>query len=191
MLVLASLVFLAPDKLIRRFAQIASVEGLTAEGRTKLWAETVPLIRSYPVFGCGLGGYETAFSRFKVSGVLVTDDFAHNDYLQLLAELGLVGFTIGAVLAVSVVRMALSKAVESEDQEERNFAVACVGSLAAILLHSLVDFNLYIPANAMLLAWIAGMTVGMLPQPGRMSGWERHGHLKVIAVEAAEIGSRR
>jgi hypothetical protein len=38
--------------------------------------------------------------------------------------------------------------------------VAGAGALAAILLHSLVDFNLYIPANAMLLAWIAGMVVG-------------------------------
>jgi hypothetical protein len=39
--------------------------------------------------------------------------------------------------------------------------VACAGALAAILLHSLADFNLYIPANAMLLAWIAGMTAGL------------------------------
>ena len=88
------------------------------------------LIRAYPVFGCGLGGYETAFSRFKISGVLVTDDFVHNDYLQLLAELGLVGFVIGAALAFSVVRMALRGAVKSSDPEARYFAVACVGALS-------------------------------------------------------------
>jgi O-antigen ligase len=148
------------------------------------------LIRAYPFFGCGLGGYETAFWRFKVSGVLVTDDFAHNDYLQLLAELGLVGFAIGATLAFSVVRMAVRRAVRSADPGARYFAVACAGALAAILLHSLADFNLYIPANAMLLAWIAGMTAGLRVQAGRMSGWERPGYLKVITLEAAEIGSR-
>jgi hypothetical protein len=38
----------------------------------------------------------------------------------------------------------------------RYSAVACTGALAAILLYSLADFNLYIPANAMLLEWIAG-----------------------------------
>src|SRR4029077_683865 len=139
-------------------ARFVSTDGLTGDGRTNLWAETIPLIRAYPVFGCGLGGYETAFSRFKKSGVLVTDDFAHNDYLQLLAELGLVGFVIGAVLAFSVVRMALRGAVMSSDPEVRYCAVASVGALAAIALHSLTDFNLYVPANAMLLAWIAGMT---------------------------------
>jgi O-antigen ligase len=160
-LVLAGFVFLPPDKLIARFAQLVSTDELTAGGRAQLWAETIPLIRAYPVFGCGLGGYETAFSRFKVSGVLVTDDFAHNDYLQLLAELGVVGFVIGATLAFSVVRMAVRRAVRSADPGARYFAVACAGALAAILLHSFADFNLYIPANAMLLAWIAGMTAGI------------------------------
>jgi O-antigen ligase len=96
-----------------------------------------------------------------VSEPLLTDDFAHNDYLQLLAELGLVGFAIGATLAFSVVRTAVRRAVISADPGARYFAVACAGALAAILLHSLVDFNLYIPANAMLLAWIAGMTAGV------------------------------
>ena len=43
--------------------------------------------------------------------------------------------------------------------------MACAGALAAILVHSLADFNLYIPANAMLLAWIAGMTAGLRNGP--------------------------
>jgi len=61
-LVLAAFVFLPPDKLILRFAQLN--DELTAGGRAQLWAETIPLIGAYPFFGCGLGGYETAFSKF-------------------------------------------------------------------------------------------------------------------------------
>jgi len=190
-LVLVGFVFLPPDKLILRFAQIASVEGLTAEGRINLWAATIPLIKAYPFFGCGLGGYETAFMRFKAFDPLLTDDFAHNDYLQLLAELGVMGFAIGATLAFSVVRTAVRRAVGSRDPGARYFAVACAGALAAILVHSLADFNLYIPANAMLLVWIAGMTAGLRFQVSRMSDWERPAYPKGITVEAAEIGSRR
>ena len=160
-LVLAGFVFLPPERLIQRFARFVSTDGLTGEGRSDLWAETIPLIRAYPVFGCGLGGYETAFSRFKISGVLVTDDFAHNDYLQLLAELGLVGFVIGAALAFSVVRTALRGAVKSSDPESALFRGGMCRRSAAIALHSLADFNLYIPANAMLLAWIAGMAMAV------------------------------
>jgi O-antigen ligase len=157
--VLAGFVFLPPDKLITRFVQLVSTDP-TGEGRAQLWAETLPLIKAYPVFGCGLGGYETAFIKFMMSEPLVTDDFEHNDYLQLLAELGLVGFAIGAAQAFDAVRTAARKAVGSRDPWARYFAVACAGVLATILVHSLADFNLYIPANAILLACIAGMTSG-------------------------------
>jgi O-antigen ligase len=180
-LVLAGFVFLPPEKLVQRFAEFVSTDGLTDQGRTDLWAETIPLFRTYPVFGCGLGGYETAFSRFKISGVLVTDDFVHNDYLQLLAELGLLGFVIGAALAFSVVRIALRSAVNSSDPEMRYFAVASVGALSTIALHSLADFNLYIPANAMLLAWIAGMAVAIGSRESTMRARERLEHPNVSA----------
>jgi O-antigen ligase len=190
-LVLAGFVFLPPDRLILRFAQLVSPDGLTADGRINLWSETIPLIRAYPVFGCGLGGYETAFWKFKVSGVLVTDDFAHNDYLQLMAELGLVGFLIGAALAFCIVRKTIRGAMDFSDPEARYFAVACAGALAAILLHSLVDFNLYIPANTMLLAWIAGMAAGNRLQASSVSEWERLGYRKVVTIEAAAAGSRQ
>jgi putative inorganic carbon (HCO3(-)) transporter len=190
-LVLAGFVFLPPEKLVQRFAKFVSADGLTSEGRTDLWVEAIPLIRAYPLFGCGLGGYETAFSRFKISGVLVTDDFAHNDYLQLLAELGLLGFVIGAALAFSVVRMASRSAVNTSDPEARYFAVACAGALSTIALHSLADFNLYIPANAMLLAWIAGMAVAIELRATMMNVRERLEALNVTTGEAVQIGSRR
>ncbi len=187
-LVLAGFVLLPPQKLIQRFAEFISTDGLSSEGRTDLWVETLPLIKASPLFGCGLGGYETAFSRFKVSGVLVTDDFAHNDYLQLLAELGVVGFAIGATLAFSVVRIALRHARKFADAEARYLAVASLGALVAIALHSLADFNLYIPANAMLLAWIAGMTMSLGVREISGSMPERFGQRNVDADEAAEIG---
>jgi O-antigen ligase len=166
-LVLAGFVLLPPNRLIQRFGEFVSVDGPTSGGRTVLWAEAIPLIRAYSVFGCGLGGYETAFSRFKISGMLLTVDFAHNDYLQLFAELGLIGFVIGAALAFSVVSAALLGAMKSADPQARHFGVACIGALTAIAVHSLADFNLYIPANAMLLAWIAGVAVAVGSEPMR------------------------
>ena len=93
--------------------------------------------------------------------------------MQLLAELGLAGFAILAVPACSLVMSTLRKAAVSQDPEGRYFAVACAGALAAILLHSLADFNLYIPANAMLLAWIAGMTPEARPPSAILSRWEQ------------------
>ena len=53
----------------------------------------------------------------------------------------MVGFAIGATLAFSVVRTAVRKSVEFRDPGARYFAVACAGALAAILVHSLADFD--------------------------------------------------
>ena len=188
-LVLAGFVFLPPDRLIQRFGDFISTDGVNFGLRTDLSAETIPLIRAYPVFGCGLGDYMTAFSKFKRSEMLLTIDFAHNDYLQLLAELGLVGFAIGAALAFSVVRMALRGAVKSSDPEARYFAVACVGALSAIAVHSLADFNLYIPANAMLLAWIAGMAVAVELRESKTNVRERLAVPNVTTAKVVEVGS--
>jgi O-antigen ligase len=189
-LALAGFIFLPPDKLVVRFAQLVSTDP-TGEGRAQLWAETIPLIKAYPVFGCGLGGYETAFLKFKAFDPLVTDDFAHNDYLQLLAELGMVGFAIGATLALSVVRTAVRKAVNSTDPGTRYFAVACAGALAAILVHSLADFNLYIPANAMLLAWMAGMTAGLRNCRLSTADWRLSAEDVVIPVFQSPIANQQ
>lgn len=85
LLVVASFFLLPPEKLIARFAP----DELKADDRTELMRETLPLIRSYPLFGCGLGGFESAFYGARMTHPLITDVFAHNDYLQLLVDLGL------------------------------------------------------------------------------------------------------
>ena len=153
--VVLGFVFLPTDQLIARFADLAAGEEISAEGRAQAWRDTEPLIGAYPVFGCGLGAYESAFLRYKTVAPLFAVEFAHNDYLQLLAEFGGLGFTLLMLLMFRT----LMRAVRAADQagSGRWLALASVGSLAAILLHSLVDFNLYIPANAAVLAWIAGI----------------------------------
>jgi O-antigen ligase len=72
-----------------------------------------------------------------------------------MAELGLPGFACLLAVVVMAFRSALRRT--GPGHSGRFLAMACVGSLTAILLHSLVDFNMYIPANGMLAAWVAGM----------------------------------
>jgi hypothetical protein len=51
--------------MVQRFADLTSNEKLTADGRTELWAESIPVIRSYKLFGCGLNAYETAVAKYN------------------------------------------------------------------------------------------------------------------------------
>ena len=73
---------------------------------------------------------------------------AHNDYLQLLIETGLVGFGIMVWLVVTVYARALKKIKNWSNDVGGAVTLACLLGLTGILVHSAVDFNLQIPANA-------------------------------------------
>jgi len=91
-----------------------------------------------------------------------TADFAHNDYLQVLAELGIVGFAAGLVFVLRILIGVGRKVLYAHSIDERCRSIACVAAMTAMLLHSLVDFNMYVPANAMVFAWIAGVASASL-----------------------------
>jgi len=143
-LVTVLFIYLPPDQLIARFAELAATDEINAGMRLEIWKESLALISSYPLLGCGAGGYEAAFLMHKSVAPMNTVDYAHNDYLQGLAEMGAAGFGLWLAAALGIAGRA-----------RRNPAV--LGALAAIALHSLVDFNLYIPANSMAVAWVAGL----------------------------------
>ena len=154
-----ALFFLTPIQLLDRFSEH------TTDGRFSIWRNVPNVIAQFPLFGCGLGGFESAYLRFKDTMPLLIVDYAHNDYLQYCAELGLAGFTIaGVLLGLVVIRVARIAAGASR---ERWMGLACLGSVAAILAHSVVDFNLYVPANAAVLAWICGIGSSLAPSFAR------------------------
>jgi O-antigen ligase len=152
------LIFLAiPNGLLDRFADTPGGDELTADARLQIWKETLHLIDAYPIFGTGLGTYASAFQKYRASSLLSLVDFAHNDYLQLLAELGFAGFIPFAICGILVFIRLLRSAVTEARTRRRLLAAGCAASLCAIAMHSVVDFNLYIPANAMVVAWVAGI----------------------------------
>jgi O-antigen ligase len=151
LVLLVAFLVLPTDEWIARFASIAQTEDISGDARAQIWRDTLPMIRHYWVTGAGMGAYEPAFLPYKNVAPMNTVDYAHNDYLQYLVELGAVGFLIGlAVLGRCFYWLARGL--------DQNQLVAGVwGAVAAMAAHSLVDFNLYIPANAMVLAWILGL----------------------------------
>jgi O-antigen ligase len=156
--ILLCLVFLPIDPLIARFAELAAGEEISSDARAVLWQDTSRLILAYPLAGCGLGAYKSCFLRYKTVAPMFSVDFAHNDYLQVMAELGIPVMLAGLALVLRIYWNGVRTVETEEAPDNRYLALACTGSLTAILLHSLMDFNLYIPANALLMAWILGVT---------------------------------
>ena len=156
LLPLLAAVFLAPDNLIRRFGQLAG-EDISDDVRTRIWLDTFRLIADQPVLGCGLGAFAVEFTRHQTRDFGDAVTHAHNDDLQVAAELGLPGLGLRLALGFVTMRAAWDTARRTLVPDERCRALGCLGALTAFAVHSLVDFNLYIPANATALAWVAGI----------------------------------
>ena len=144
-------------------SQDASVRQLAFDGA---WAAA----REFWPAGSGLGSFAVVYPRFQPAAT--GNDFvehAHSDYVQLLMETGLPGVLLGAVaLALALAQAArLGKRIvgrHSLRSEEQYMLVAGLG-LVALLLHAWVDFNMRIPALAMLGAFLFG--VFLRPRAGQ------------------------
>jgi O-antigen ligase len=121
----------------------------------------IGILRDYPVFGSGGGTFYTAFPRYRGHDIVAYYDHAHNDYVQLLAETGAVGAGIVALIVFASFVAAVLAQSRRRDPLARGLAFAVVMGVAALAIHSTVDFNLQIPANALLFAvllalgWVA------------------------------------
>lgn len=156
LLIIAGFLWLPTDSFIARFADLPSSEGVSSEMRVQIWRETTKLIRDYLLLGCGAGSYGSCFLMYKQVAPMQTVDYAHNDYLQVLSEFGTIGFAAGAVLMGRIIQLTIRAARRGTSADQRYVAIACLGAMVAILLHSLVDFNMYVPANGLAFAWVLG-----------------------------------
>ncbi len=154
---LAGFSFLPKATLIARLAGFAQTSEIPAATRVQLWHDTARLIRDYPITGSGLGSFQSVFYQYKTAAPMHTAAFVQNDYLQLLAETGLIGFLLAAALLVHLLRRTLHGALYARSIDDRYLSIATTASLIAILLHALVDNSLYVPINAFVFAWILGI----------------------------------
>ncbi len=146
------------EKLAQRLEQ-TTVENV--QEREDPAAYAVPLIKDYPVFGAGPGTFYVAFPRYRPEKVVNFYDYTHNDYAQFAAESGLLGILLAGGFVVLSLGVALVAQWRRRDPLMRGISFASIMGVTAILIHSWVDFNLQIPANAVLfmvllaLCWIS------------------------------------
>ncbi|HWE50770.1 MAG TPA: O-antigen ligase family protein [Bryobacteraceae bacterium] len=165
----AAILLLPTDELINRFAlATASTQNVSGEIRLELWRDTTKMISAYPLTGSGLGTFESGLMLFKTAAPMNTADYAHNDYLQATAEAGIVAVLAGLIWVALVLTRAVRGVLSWENAPNHYLALGAAGSMIAILVHSLVDFNLYIPANQMVFAWICGIAAGSALQARRV-----------------------
>jgi len=130
--------------LLERFSK----EQLVKTGRADYAVNTLKLIKDYFVFGTGLGTYSYSYKMVERDyGDGAVLNHAHDDYLEVLAESGIIGGGSLIVLALGAFGYLLVKWMKHDSPFSEGVGLGCLAGIFAILIHSLSDFNLRIPAN--------------------------------------------
>ena len=154
----AGVVWLAPERVIDRItgSLSSSPSGAPLESgetfftsRGQIWKETLSMIGANPLIGVGLGAYEAVYPAYSASDGSLFVRYAHNDYLQVLADTGAFG---GAILIWFLIMTAklIAANLRSRDSFVAALAMGSGAAIVAILVHSTLDFNLQLPSNALL-----------------------------------------
>jgi len=144
------------DKVVER------VEGsaFSKETRDEVNRDSLPLIKDHLLLGAGAGSFYAVFPQYRQKDVVLLYDHAHNDYAQMLSEHGIIGVLPLLCLIFACLKNVIATLRERKTLLFQAMAFAPLMSIIAIALHSTVDFNLQIPANAatlvvvMSLAWV-------------------------------------
>ena len=148
------LLWLGPEPVINRATQgqLTSADPRAQTfftSRGWIWQDTWTMIRANPVLGVGLGAYETAYPIYTVTDGAQKVSEAHNDYLQILADGGIIGALL-ALWFLWLIFRAIFSGVRARDRLLGSLALGGGAAIVAMLVHSFFDFNLQIPSNALM-----------------------------------------
>jgi len=144
-------------RVVERIAQTTA----QTEDRDEVAGYALNMWKDYPVFGSGLGSFAVVFPRYSEDGTAASYAHAHNDYLEFAAETGLLGLSLLGLMVAMSFAAALRAQYLRRDPLMRGLSFAAMMGILALMIHSAVDFNLQIPANALtfmlvlVFAWIS------------------------------------
>jgi O-antigen ligase len=125
-------------------------------GRAHFWSVTVDVIKAYPVVGSGLGSFGVIYTVYDSRNGFYRLEQAHNDYLQTLADGGLIGGILGLAFLIILFGRGFTRR-ETDDKFRRGVATGALAGCFAVLIHSFFDFTLHTTSNALLFLILAAL----------------------------------
>jgi O-antigen ligase len=153
----AFIFWLGVSDAIGRFEQLTPAE-ISPGSRVSMYRDTWQIFVHHPWLGTGLGTLRVVYPRYAsyyYHGLMV--DHAHNDYLELLADMGVVGGLCGLSFIALLFWRGLTGVRSPDGNARLPVRAGSITACAGLLLHSLVDFNLHIPSNALLFLLLASV----------------------------------
>ncbi len=159
---------LSSTSVIKRILTLEEKHDLSSfSSRLKTWGGVVEMIQDYPLFGSGPGTFAVVYTQYHPPGYTRRSYFAHNDYLHFISE---TGFPMAVVIVWVIIvfyRHGFKK-MKNRSRLVHGITLGAMSGITAILIHSISDFNLHIPANALLFTVLAAIVVSPVPISKKM-----------------------
>lgn len=149
--------WLDPGDILGRWKQVASQPELALGSRQKIVLDSLHMSRDHLAHGVGLGAFQVAYPPYQSVVTDLTIDYAHNDYVQFLAEAGISGWILMPVAIVIFFVLSFRNLRLRLSSETGWLQLGAAVGVCGILVHSFSEFNLHIPANAAWFAFLAAL----------------------------------
>ncbi|MGC1678122.1 MAG: O-antigen ligase family protein [Candidatus Binataceae bacterium] len=159
--------------------------------RFDVWRDSVGIVRAFPLFGIGLGSFPDVFPHFQQAPwSWEAAREAHNDYLELLIGAGAVGFALLGWFFIAVIRR-LYRGIRALPPDVLPVGAALTAGMAALAFQEFFDFNLQIPAVAILMTLFLALAFRLVaatrlgepaPQPVGVKRWAMPAALSATAI---------
>lgn len=142
-----------------RFGSIVDAQGNIQEMRLDIWKDCLQIIKHFPLAGTGFGTFVDIYPRYRTISAAGLLEHAHNDYLELISDGGVIGCALMGWFLFTVLYKSFRTSLTRREPYSIYLFLGSLAGLFSMLIHSLTDFNLQIGANGLYFFFLAGLTV--------------------------------
>lgn len=164
LIILGAVMLLGGDSPLLRSIGATGGAGDISSGRLQFWQTTLKMIGDFPILGVGLNAFGVAYTRYDLMNGYFRLEQAHNEYLQIFAEAGIIGLILVLAFIFFLFRQGwrVFTTAAHNGCARRGIAIGALAGCLGIIIHSLFDFPLRTPSNLLtflILAALATVTV--------------------------------
>jgi len=159
LLIVLSVGWFGWEPIFERFEAIRNPQGDISEHRLVIWKDSLHTMKDFPLTGTGFGSFIDIYPKYRTWSGDKIADHAHNDYLELFTDGGVIALFLYGWFALSVLYNSFKTFTKRREIYSIYLFIGSTSGIIAILIHSISDFNLHIGANGLYFFFLLGLAV--------------------------------
>ncbi len=147
------------DPILSKFHMTFTETGGISDNRLIVWLDCVPMIRDFLFTGTGFGTFIHIYPQYSTIPSSFIFDHAHNDYIELLTDGGIIGFLLAAWFVVTILVHGFQRLRSRREPYSILIIIAGLTAIFSLLLHSASDFNMHNGANGLYFFFLCGILI--------------------------------